>query len=194
MKSLLTFVAGLAIGAGVSWVYHKNRYEEMVKDEIDELRAHAKEKKTKSSYKYEGEKMTKEEYDRKLEEEKKMAYDEDMGRVHSLVRENRYTSCEDENLNKETEFPFVVSPEEFATVPLFDTDTFYYHADDIISNDNQEMLDIDEIQRLFGMTALEIKERFGVYEDDAVYIRNMALKCDYEILRDEGDYTRRNGD
>ena len=40
---------------------------------------------------------------------------------------------------------------------------------------------------------MEIKDQFGVYEDDSVFIRNSDNKCDYEILRDEEDYVRRNG-
>ena len=191
MKSLLTFVAGLAIGAGVTYVIQKNRYEEMIKDEVDDLREHYKSKECKPKESGLNKEGTDEvqSYRMKSEERK-----ESMGRVHSLVRENKYTSCDDENLNTETKPPFVVTPEEFATVPLWDVDTLRYHANDIIANDNNEIMDEDEIERILGMSVMEIKDQFGVYEDDSVFIRNEALKCDYEILRDEDDYIRRNGD
>ena len=135
-------------------------------------------------------KEVKEQVDKMTSEE----YEESMGRVHSLVRGNRYTSEEDENLNTDTKPPFVVTPDDFGTIPGFDCDTFYYHTDDIIANDNQEMVNEDDIQRILGLSTPEIYEQFGIYEDDAVYIRNMALKCDYEVLRDEGIFIKRNGD
>ena len=187
MKSLLTFVAGLAIGAGVTYVIQKNRYEEMIREEIEDLREHYKSKEGKPKN---DDRQTEEQVDKMTSEE----YDESIGRVHSLVRENRYTSGEDENLNNETKPPFVVTPDDFGTVPGFDCDTFYYHTDDIIANDSQEMMDEDDIQRTLGLPTPEIYEQFGIYEDDAVYIRNTALKCDYEVLRDEGIFIKRNGD
>ena len=187
MKSLLTFVAGLAIGAGITYVIQKNRYEEMIQEEVEDLREHYKGKEGKSNTE---KKEVKEQVDKMTSEE----YEESIGRVHSLVRENRYTSVEDENLNTETEPPFVVTPDDFGTVPWFDCDTFYYHTDDIIANDSQEMIDEDDVQRILGLSTPEIYEQFGIYEDDAVYIRNTALKCDYEVLRDEGIFIKRNGD
>ena len=189
MKSLLTFVVGLTIGVGVSWVYHKNRYEEIIKDEVEDLREHYKSKEGKPKSDKE-KKEVKEQVDKMTSEE----YDESMGRVHSLVRENRYTSGGDENLNTETKPPFVITPDDFGTVQWFDCDTFYYHTDDIIANDSQEMVDEDDVQRILGLSTPEIYEQFGIYEDDAVYIRNTALKCDYEVLRDEGIFIKRNGD
>ena len=53
---------------------------------------------------------------------------------------------------------------------------------------------VDDVENILGLSISDIKAQFGVYEDDAVYIRNMELQCDYEILREESDFTRRHGD
>jgi hypothetical protein len=201
MKSILMFIGGIVVGAGASWVYHKNKYEQMVQDEVESLREHMKNGKSTNTEPTEFEakdeneeiKQAKEYYDNNLAEEE---YDESMARVHNLVRENHYTSSNDkeENMANKYKKPFVVTPDDFASVPGFDTDTFYYHQDDIISNGDNEMLGEHEVEQILGLSVLQIKEQFGVYEEDSVYIRNMRMKCDYEILREEENFTRRNGD
>lgn len=189
MKSILMFIGGLTVGAGVSWIYHKNKYEEMVKEEVEELREHMKEKEDKKEPT-----IVSNDKPSQTAEQMEKEYEESIGRVHNLVRDNKYTSSdeEDEKIVKYKK-PFVVTPEDFTSVPGFDSDTFYYHHDDIISNDRNEMMSDDDIEQILGLTIEEIKDQFGVYEDDAVYIRNMRMKCDYEILREEEDYVRRNG-
>ena len=47
MKSLLMFIGGLTIGAGVTYVIQKNRYEEMIQEEVEDLREHYKNKEGK---------------------------------------------------------------------------------------------------------------------------------------------------
>ena len=39
------------------------------------------------------------------------------------------------------------------------------------------------------MVVEDFADHFGEYEDDSVFVRNNRLKCDYEILRDEGEYS-----
>lgn len=192
MKSLLMFIGGLTIGAGMSWVYHKNKYEEMIQEEVESLREHAKKKEekdvktkvsstygeTKSKYKYEGDEMSREEYEESIKE------------AQTIINDSKYSNddCIESHVYGK---PHIITPEEFASIPLYDTDEFCYHTDDIISNDMNEIVDSEE---LFGMTTTEIYDQFGVHEEDSVHIRVPRLKCDYQILRDTNNYTRRNGD
>ena len=44
---------------------------------------------------------------------------------------------------------------------------------------------VDDIEETVGEDSLE---HFGEYEDDSVYVRNDAKKCDYEILLDQRYY------
>ena len=190
MKNFLIFMSGLVIGGGVSWVYHKNKYEEIVQEEVESLREHMKNGKdnTKSEEPANDKKNT------PMDEEE---FNESMEKVEKIITTSRYDTAlgdKEEDITNKYKRPFVVTPDEFASLPGFDTDSFYYHSDDIIANGKYEMLEEDEIVRILGMTTMEIKEEFGVNEDDAVYIRNMRLKCDYEILRENEEFVRRNGD
>lgn len=190
MKSILTFIAGLAIGVGVTYVIQKNRYEEMVKEEIDDLRDHMKEKKTKVSSEYGDtcdDKKETEECDFNEERLKREVEYE-----HELKKHN-YTSNDDSETEK-FNAPYVVTPEEFASLSGWEVISYNYYDDDIIANDDNEELDEENISWTLGMSTEEVQAQFGIYEDDSVYVRNEQLKTDFEILRQNENYTRRNGD
>lgn len=188
MKSLLMFIGGIVVGAGATYIYQKNRYEEMIQEEIDDLREHMKgsqgtgpvekEDETESSD-IEAE-VTVEECDYMEEENRRQAEYED------LLEKNNYT--DKDNIAGKFKKPFVVTPQEFASLTGFDTDTFHYYNNDVMTNDNNELLEFDEVVDLLGLTPDDIKDQFGKYQDDTVFIRNMRLKCDYEILRENEDY------
>ena len=192
MKSVLTFIAGLAIGAGVTYVIQKNRYEEMVKEEIDDLRDHMKEK-TKEERETVKEKVKKmngedstEECDFNAERLKREEeYDE-------LLKKHSYTTNDDSETEKFNP-PYVVTPQEFANRSGYDVISYNYYDDDIIANDDDEELDEENISWTLGMSTEEVQAQFGIYEDDSVYVRNEQLKTDFEILRQNENYTRRNG-
>lgn len=191
MKSVLTFVAGLAIGAGVSWVYHKNKYETMMNEEMDELRTHRRNREKNNEVTDTSEKESIKE---ELEARECDYMKEEIRRneeYEEILLQKRYSNSEDTIHNED---PYVLSPDDFADVPGFDTDTFYYYANDIIADDKNDIMDESTIRSILGLTVLEIKDQFGVYEEDSVFIRNESMKCDYEILRDEEDYVKRNGD
>jgi uncharacterized protein YxeA len=179
------FTSGIVVGAGVSWIYHKNKYEEMVQEEVESLRERSKKKevKTKVSSEY-GETKKEEECDYMAEENRRNE------EYEVILHNNNYIYGEPKN--KDDRPPFIVTPQEFSSLPEFDTDTLYYYINDIIANDSNEI--VDDVERILGMSAEKVKEQFGVYEDDSVFIRNIQLKCDYEILREDTEYLRRNGD
>lgn len=56
-------------------------------------------------------------------------------------------------------------------------------ADGVLLDDMNEI--VDDIEETVGEDSLE---HFGEYEDDSVYVRNDAKKCDYEILLDQRNY------
>ena len=198
MKSVLTFIAGLAIGAGVTYVIQKNRYEEMIQEEVEDLREHYK-KEGKSTYKYDGEKMSKEECEESLKKEtsveecdfnaerikREAEYDEELKKYN-------YASNDDSETEKFNS-PYVVNPQEFASLSGYDVISYNYYDDDIIANDDNEELDEENISWTLGMSTEEVQAQFGIYEDDSVYVRNEQLKTDFEILRQNENYTRRNG-
>ena len=59
------------------------------------------------------------------------------------------------------------------------------YADGTLTDDNDEVLSEDEIEEIIGKDSLN---HFGEYEEDSVFVRNDARKCDYEILKSLEDY------
>lgn len=83
--------------------------------------------------------------------------------------------------------PYVISPDEFGEKD-YTMVTLTYYNDRVLADRFDEV--IDDPTELVGPEALE---SFGEYEDDAVYVRNDALKTDYEILLDVRDYSEMVG-
>jgi len=65
----------------------------------------------------------------------------------------------------------------------YETKTLFYYADKVLADDDYQIL--DDVKGNIGDDALT---QFGVYADDAVYVRNDILGIDYEILLDEREY------
>lgn len=198
MKGFLKFVAGIGVGIAISWSYHKNKYEEMIQEEVESLR-NAKKIKHGDAVKEEfladeNKKGTdvKEEIDNASEE----AYKEEIERAKTIINYNKYSTKRDEERSCEKtgcKNPlYIITPDEFASRDGYDTDTFYIFEDNIIADDNNKR--IDNVKETFGLTVEEIRDQFGVYEEDSVYIRNEKIDMDYEILRELDTYEKRNGE
>lgn len=175
MKNILTFVAGAAVGTLVSWAYHKNKYEHKMQEEVKSLRTHVKQK--------------------ERERVENIDTDTELDTAMDIINGNGYLndnsmSEENSNIFDRSRKPFILKPDQFGNMRGFDSDSFYYYKDDIIANGYHQI--VEDMDSLFGMTMDEIKDQFGVYDDNVVYIRNMQLECDYEILLDEENFTQRN--
>ena len=58
------------------------------------------------------------------------------------------------------------------------------YADGVLADENDEV--IEDVEDAVGIDSLN---HFGEYEDDSVFVRNDARKCDYEILLDQRAYS-----
>ena len=61
-----------------------------------------------------------------------------------------------------------------------------YYADGVLADDMDDEIEADDIDMLVGRDSLN---HFGEYEMDSVFVRNDALKTDYEILLDLRNYS-----
>ena len=86
------------------------------------------------------------------------------------------------NEDKNMEVPYVISPAEYGENDYEEIEMTYY-ADGVLAEGKEIFDDPDEI---VGPEALS---SFGEYEEDAVYVRNDAKRCDYAILKDLRKYT-----
>jgi hypothetical protein len=170
---VLAFTSGAAVGAVVSWKLLKTKYEQIAQEEIDSVKEmYSTSTETEDTDVYEIESAAeestnpKEEYETILESEGYTNY-------------SRVKTEKGESAIMDTERPYVISPDEYGEFEGYDTETLTYYADGVLTDDQDNI--IDDVDGLVGEASLKT---FGKYEDDAVHVRNDALKTDYEILAD----------
>lgn len=84
--------------------------------------------------------------------------------------------------------PYVIHRDERDDQQTYDGVTFtYYEADDVLCNERDEVIPVDERDKLIGEANLE---KFGHGSGDAsiVYIRNDQLEMDIEMVRSPNSY------
>lgn len=84
--------------------------------------------------------------------------------------------------------PYIVHVDERDAQTAYDSVTYtYYEADDVLSNERDEVIAEGERDKLIGEAHLE---KFGHGSGDAsiVYIRNDHLEMDFEVVRSPNSY------
>ena len=193
-KNLLTslaFVAGAAVGSAITWKLLKTKYEKIAQEEIDSVKeTYAKMRKDD----LEAKKVDIEAAKAKLhpaESEKAETPEvqpEEVKEYEDVIARHNYTSYSN-NINEKggdvmTDRPYVISPDEFGDYPDYETISLTYYNDKVLTDEYNEI--VDDIDDLIGEDSLN---HFGEYEDDSVFVRNDALKVDYEILLDSANYS-----
>lgn len=181
MKGLLIFAAGLAVGAVAGAVMVKNKVLADAKAEIEEVRDY---------YRSQRGEVIREE----VEEVKEMV-EETIDRVQDMIKENN-SEKEYVNYNKlvnnynpsknvvEYDDPFIIDPSEFGENVDYDTMTLTYFADGVLVDDVDDIVEEPDI--VVGLENLKVFEEFGA---SSVYVRNDIYKTDYEIIRDDWNYS-----
>lgn len=172
MKGLLintvVFIAGVSLGAAVSWKLLEEKYKQITNEEIESVKEVYR-KKFEANVK-----ITDVEVTVKKDEPVKKEYSD-------LVKKLGYS---DEEVTKEVKKkPYVIPPEDFGELDDYDTVSLTYYADGVLTDDQDEP--IEDVEKLVGK---DFATHYGEYEDDAVYIRNDELQTDYEILKDVRNY------
>lgn len=194
----IAFVVGAAAGSLVTWRLLKTKYEQIAQEEIDSVKLMYAKRLA------EGDEIGCDEQDPEIEtaeaeteeETDLKKYEKEISNQsysnHSIVEaknEQMSMTLEDDEPDKEesedVDTPYIISPEEFGEDPGYDSVTLIYYADGVVTDDDNNVIEDEEADELFGLESLE---HFGEYEDDSVHVRNDVLKTEYEILRDERDY------
>ena len=184
MKGLLIFAAGLAVGAVAGAVIVKNKVLADAKAEIDEVREYYRESRGVKEV-----------------EEVKEKVEEAIDHIQDLIEEHETkpkTEKEHTNYSQITKMymsndkynqsmyddPFVIDPSEFGENPEYDTETLTYFADGVLVDDVDDVIEEPDI--VVGLENLKVFEEFGA---TSVYVRNDIYKTDYEIIRDDWNYS-----
>ncbi|MCM1179368.1 MAG: hypothetical protein NC347_03870 [Clostridium sp.] len=178
--SLFIFAAGAAFGSFATWKLLKDKYEQIAQDEIDSVKEVFAKKEGSDN-----EEST-------LAEESEYNEKPNIIEYAAKLQENGYTNYSDsenkESVHKEdgnaVEKPYVISPDEFGEFGEYDTVSLTYYADRVLADDNDDVIeDVDDIVGTESLT------HFGEYEDDSVFVRNDKMKCDFEILLDQRNFS-----
>ena len=184
MKGLLIFAAGLAVGAVAGAVIVKNKALADAKAEIDEVREYYRESRGVKEVEEVKEKVEEtidhiqdliEEHETKPKTEKEHTNYNQIAKMYTSKNEFQTPMYDD---------PFVIVPSEFGENPEYDTETLTYFADGVLVDDVDDVIEEPDI--VVGLENLKVFEEFGA---TSVYVRNDIYKTDYEIIRDDWNYS-----
>lgn len=101
----------------------------------------------------------------------------------NIINEKNIDEVEDSDFHTEEPNynynPYIITPDEYGEYADYNLIDLLYFADDVLTDDQEELLD-DDIMYIIGEDALR---NIGKYEKDVVHVRNDELCCDYEIMR-----------
>lgn len=167
------FAAGVVAGAWAAYCRTKAKYEQILISEINDVKEHYAKSRTPVS-------------DNRKEpmpadisqpvEKSGTAVDE----AQHILHQSGYDGTA---VPRDTEHPYVISPDEFGELDNYETISLTYYSDNVLTDDCDCV--IDDIDTIVGRDSLT---RFGEYETDAVFVRSDSRKTDYEILRDYRRY------
>lgn len=178
LNKVLWFTAGAAVGVAVTYNFFKTKYERIAQEEIDSV---------KRAF------STPQQSEPVADDTENAGTDEptveDMTAYNSIISTQGYSVPDGpvEPIRKEVNGvsePRVISPADFDTEDDYETISLNYFEDGVLADDMGNV--VENIDATVGRDSLT---RFGEYEDDSVHVRNDAMRCDFEILRDLRKYS-----
>lgn len=180
MKGLFIFAAGLAIGAVAGACVIKNKVLADAKAEIEEVREYYRSARGKKEVE-----ETIEINNEKNEVESREDYKPTKKEYTDYTKLASSYNSEDRPIKDIlNSIPAVIDPSEFGEEPGYDTMTLTYFADGVLVDDVDDV--IEEPDLVVGLENLKIFEEFGA---STVYVRNDIYKTDYEIIKDDWNYS-----
>lgn len=182
MSNRSLFSLGFIIGATVAWYLLKDKYETLAQEEIDSV---------KEVFARREQEMKDETVKRNVAEGIKDSdrTKPDLKEYAEQLKKNGYTrysdlSADDGGVSDKQTKPYVIPPEQFGDNEEHEQISLTYYADGVLADENDEV--IEDVEDAVGIDSLN---HFGEYEDDSVFVRNDARKCDYEIFLDQRTYS-----
>lgn len=172
MNRIIIFTAGVAIGIAASWKFFENKYKKIAQEEIDSVKEVFSRR----------EKDNSDSTDENTDDAEEEIVDETFQEYSTLVNDLGYTNEKKGGVTVNNR-PYVIPPEEFGESD-YGTESLTYYADGILTDDFDNP--IEDVEAMVGEDSLT---HFGEYEDDSVFVRNDGHKTDYEILRDERNFS-----
>ena len=177
VTAALAFLIGGGVGSVVTYFALKKKHDKILNEEIESLREHyCKKKKPEQIVEEAAEEVLKKNPRRHFTKDEIAEYD-------NRVSELGYSSEENGAFPEGGSEPYVINPVEYGEIEGYEPLSWVYYADGYLADENDNL--VEDFEHSVGA---DFAQHFGEYEDDSVYIRNDAMKCDYEILRSERLY------
>ena len=177
MNKLFIFIVGAAVGSIVTWKLVKDKYEKIADDAIEDVkRVFSKRKDNSKELLNQASELLNE-----VKKENSKPEAEGVLKDYHKMASNYTTEKEDESMEYR---PHVIPPEDFGEGCDYETVSLTYYADGVLTDVYDNV--IEDVDDLVGEESLD---HFGEYEEDSVFVRNDAKETDYEILRDERNYS-----
>lgn len=181
MNKVIAFVLGATAGSLITWKLVEKKYKDLADEEIASVvetfkNKYKKEENEVKQFADETKEVTT--VNERKEEKKEYA---------KMINDLRYNTVDKDytvyvEQGDDMIMPYVIAPDEYGDKVGYDAKTWYYHADGIVADENDEI--VPDPENIIG----EALEHFGDYDDDSVYVRNDNVKCDYEILKHNQTY------
>lgn len=173
---VVSFAAGALIGSAVTWIFAKKYYENITQDEIDSVKEEFSKRIPHRNDPVEPEEKETEmdQYNKAVSNYDYTAHSNDK---KSDAKEDKMTNIFEEDIE-------YIDPDAYGEYMDYEQVSLTYFADGILAyEDTLEV--IDDVKSIVGEF---FADHFGEYEDDSVFVRNDATRCEYEILADTRKY------
>lgn len=193
LSKLLIFAAGAGIGSAVTWKFLKTKFEQIAKEEINEVKEYYRKKSGETESTDESESATVFDvgqamvagFRNGLEGDTEKVSKLDVASYNSIIQDEGYSESGEEVAD--TDEPYIIDADEFGDSYDYDTDRLVYYADGVLATESDEV--IDDVDHIIGVENLT---QFD--DDDVIFVRNDVTKCDYEVTREHRYFTEVNDD
>lgn len=185
--NVLIFAAGAAIGSAVTWKFVETKYKRIAQEEIDSVKEVFSRRKKEETV----EEATPPTEDVSEEPDDPYKIPDNVNELYTkILGREGYTEEKGGVEKMPVENPRIITPEEFAENPAYDTVSLTYYEDDVYEDEWGVIYSKEDIKETVGLDAVN---HFGEYEEDSVFVRNDEMLTDYEILRDTRTYRETYG-
>lgn len=208
MKTLLVGIVAFALGGGtgylVSTKVNVKKYQAQADKEIESvkesLKAYYEDKIEKMQNAKEVTEKAKKEPEKRDDKPKKKnkLMDQDSINYEKLKEDKKnyvqyvkqYTNDtavkegKPEEVAKSIGAPYLITAAEFSE-GVYNAETLHWYKDGVLCDD-----DFNVIADINGTIGIDALNSFGIYQEDAVYVRNEKHEIDYEVLLEDDEYNR----
>lgn len=174
MNKLFIFVLGAGIGSAATYILLKNKYDEIISEEIEQI------KEAYNSDKDDEPKVNPEPKVNEATEKSSLKYQAEkrvpITDYANIVTAEKYAKKEDVKMEE-----CIIEPDDFGE----DYDVIYatYYSDGYLVDDDDHIIDIDNVG---GEDILKSMS-------DVLHVRNTLYELDYEIIKDNRTYENVSG-